>query len=65
MTDRIYNDLGFSVRDRLLILVEAQSTWSPNILIRALIYTVQTWQDIFSQEKINLYGSKKAPLPRP
>ena len=37
----IYNDLGFMVRgNQLMILVEAQSTWSPNIVIRALSHLV-------------------------
>jgi len=35
LTDNIYNDLGFMVGNRLLILVEAQSTWTVNIIIRA------------------------------
>ena len=38
LTDDIYNDLGFLVGDRLVILVEAQSTWTENIVIRSLIY---------------------------
>lgn len=38
VVDKPYNDLGFTVRDRLLVLVEAQSTWYYNILIRMLLY---------------------------
>lgn len=38
LTDNLYNDLGFTVGDRLIILVEAQSTWTVNILVRALLY---------------------------
>lgn len=38
LVNGIYNDLGFIAKDRLLILVEAQSTWSPNIIIRSLLY---------------------------
>ena len=62
----IYNDLGFIVRGKqLMILVEAQSTWSPNIVIRALIYLMSTYQDYFSENKIQLYGSKKVEMPKP
>ena len=62
----IYNDLGFMVRGKqLMILVEAQSTWSPNIVIRALIYLMSTYQDYFSENKIQLYGSKKVEMPKP
>ena len=30
----LYNDLGFTVRDKLLLLVEAQSTWTVNVILR-------------------------------
>ena len=65
LTDRIYNDLGFMVRDRLLILVEAQSTWSVNILIRAFMYLAQSYQEYFESNEMNLYASKKINLPKP
>ena len=39
-TDDIYNDLGFTKGDKLMVLTEAQSTWSVNIIIRALEYLV-------------------------
>ena len=62
----IYNDLGFMVRgNQLMILVEAQSTWSPNIVIRALIYLMSTYQDYFTEKTIQLYGSKKVDMPKP
>lgn len=44
-----YNDLGFSVRGRLIVLVESQSTWSVNIIIRAFLYLAQTYQDYFKR----------------
>ena len=65
LTDDIYNDLGFLVGDRLLILVEAQSTWTVNIIIRSLIYLMTTYQDYFTRTKQNLYKSKKVKLPKP
>jgi len=37
-----YNDLGMLVRDRLIILVEAQSTWNPNMPLRFLLYIADT-----------------------
>lgn len=43
LTDGIYNDLGFMRGDRLLILVEAQSTWTTNIIIRSLMYQMITY----------------------
>ena len=53
------------VGDRLLILVEAQSTWTVNIIIRSLIYLMTTYQDYFTRTKQNLYKSKKVKLPKP
>ncbi len=61
----IYNDLGFIARDRLMILVEAQSTWSPNIVIRAWMYLVTTYQRYFVEKKANLYGSRLVDMPKP
>ena len=62
----VYNDLGFMVRkDKLMILVEAQSTWSPNIVIRSLLYLMNTYQNYFTKYKVQLYGSAKAKLPKP
>lgn len=60
-----YNDLGFLAGERLLILVEAQSTWSENILVRVLIYLAQTIQRHISRSKQNIYGSKKVEIPEP
>lgn len=65
LTDGMYNDLGFMAGDRLLILVEAQSTWTMNIIIRALMYLVQTYHDYFDREGADLYGSRKVKLPKP
>ena len=62
----IYNDLGFMVRgSQLMVLVEAQSTWSPNIVIRSLMYLMETYQDYFRENKIKLYGSHKVDMPKP
>ncbi len=60
-----YNDLGFSVGNRLIILVESQSTWTLNIILRALMYLVQTYHDYFKRTSQNLYGSKKVNMPAP
>ena len=66
LTDNIYNDLGFTVGDKLMILVEAQSSvWTVNIIVRALMYLVQTWHDYFERTKQNLYKSKKVQIPIP
>lgn len=61
----LYNDLGFMVRNRLVILTEAQSTWSENIIIRVLLYLAQTFHDYLVQTKQPLYTSKKVQIPEP
>lgn len=65
LVDADYNDLGFSIGDRLVILVESQSTWTLNIIIRALLYLMQTYHDYFKRTKQNLYGSKRVNMPKP
>ena len=65
LIDDLYNDLGFLVRDRLMVLVEAQSTWTENILIRALMYLGHTWRNYLKRKQANLYGSRRVALPRP
>lgn len=65
LVDADYNDLGFSVGNRLMILVESQSTWTYNIIIRALMYLVQTYHDYFKRTNQNLYSSKKVNMPKP
>lgn len=65
LSDGIYNDLGFLVNNKLIVLAEAQSTWSENIIIRGLMYLVQTYQDYISQEELNVYGTRKVKLPKP
>lgn len=60
-----YNDLGFIVGNRLMILVEHQSTWTVNILIRFLMYLGETYQRYIRNNHINIYGTKAVELPKP
>lgn len=65
LTDNIYNDLVFLVGNRLMILLEAQSTWTMNIILRALLYLAQAYHDYFERTKQSLYRSKKVEMPKP
>ena len=65
LVDDLYNDLGFSIGDKLIVLVEAQSTFSYNIVIRALMYLVQTYHEYFVRTDQDLYGTRKATMPKP
>ena len=64
LADGIYNDLGFLLGKRLVILVEAQSTWSANIVVRALLYLVKTYNAYFKEHRQNVYDTKLVELPR-
>ena len=65
LVNDLYNDLGFRVGDRLIILVEAQSTWSPNILIRSLLYVATTYQNYINERNLDVYSSTKISIPKP
>ncbi len=65
LTNDIYNDLGFKVKDRTCILMEAQSTWSPNIVIRIMLYLVESYKEYINERGYNMYGSAKMELPVP
>ncbi len=63
MTDDLYNDLGFMVKDRLIILVEAQSTFSPNLAYRMHLYSALTLKNYADENKLDSYGTKKMAIP--
>ena len=63
--DRPYNDLGFLAGRRLLILTEAQSSWSENVLPRGLMYFAQTYLDYVNRQGLNLYRATALDLPEP
>lgn len=65
LVDQLYNDLGFMVRGKLLVLAEAQSSWSINIIVRILMYLAETWKEHIQSTGQNPYGSKKLRLPEP
>ena len=57
LTDDLYNDLGFRNGDRMMILVESQSTWSVNIIIRVLLYLAQTWNSTSKKRSKTAMGA--------
>ena len=66
LTDNLYNDLGIMVgNNRLLLLLEAQSNWTVNILIRILLYLAQSYHEYFERTSQSLYKSKKVKMPKP
>ena len=66
LTDNLYNDLGIMAgKNKLLLLLEAQSSWTMNILVRILLYLAQTYHEYFERTEQSLYKSKKVIMPKP
>ena len=67
MTNAICNGLGFMAEDRLVLLVEAQSTRTENIVVRSFLYLAQTYQDYLQDRNHpqSVYGTKKISISRP
>lgn len=61
----ICNDLGFLVKDRLVMLFEAQSTWNPNMTVRLLFYIAETFRRYITSSQQSEHSSAKLQLPKP
>ena len=59
ITNHQYNDLAFVFRNKLMIFVEAQSTWSINILIRLLLYLAETIQEYMHERNMKMHAKGK------
>ncbi|MEY8367838.1 Rpn family recombination-promoting nuclease/putative transposase [Anaerovoracaceae bacterium 42-11] len=58
-----YNDLSFTVEDRIIVMAEHQSTINPNIPLRLLGYSTDTYTKIIDTDR--LYSSTQVKLPTP
>ena len=58
------NDLGFTIGDKYVLLVEAQSVWDVNITLRMLFYTLGTYQRYVAENGLNLHSNKPLSLPK-
>ena len=58
-----YNDLGIQVRDKLILLVEAQSVFSVNIPLRMLMYLAATYKEYVAKHELSLYSTKAVTVP--
>ncbi len=58
-----YNDLGIQVRDKLILLVEAQSVFSLNIVLRLLLYLAATYKEYVMTHELSLYSTKAVSVP--
>lgn len=65
LTTGQYNDVGIQVRDTLILLIEAQSLFSVNIVLRIFLYLAATYKEYVEEHKLNLYGTAAVTIPRP
>ena len=65
LVNDVYNDLGFMVGNRLIVLAEAQSTFNPNMALRFLIYMAHTYRDYIKEKGLDIYGRKQIKIPEP
>ena len=60
-----YNDLGFTVGNRYVFLIEAQSRWNPNIALRILFYFVETLRRYLADTNQSEHSYSKVKVPKP
>ena len=61
---QIHNDLGLLVRNTLIVLLEAQTKWTMNIIFRLVGYYYNTVVAYLRRTMISLDDTVRAPLPR-
>jgi len=59
----MFNDVAFVLDDRLVVLIEHQSTVNENMPLRMLLYIVEIYNRMIAKE--DLYSRKMFPIPRP
>lgn len=63
LTIHPYNDLGLLARGKLIVLAEAQSTWSVNIIFRLADYYFDSAMSYLTMKKADLHSSVKVDIP--
>ena len=63
LTIHPYNDLGLLARGKLIVLAEAQSTWSVNIIFRLADYYFDSAMSYLEIRKADLHSSVKIDIP--
>ncbi len=60
----IKNDLAFLIEGQMHLL-EAQSTWSPNMPLRGLFYFSNLYQGYVAKNELDIYSHRLLRLPKP
>ena len=58
------NDVSFLIGDEM-VLMEHQSTYSPNMPLRGLQYFERLYTKLIEERELDLYGTSLLPLPTP
>ena len=62
LTNHPFNDLGILVRRKLIVLAEAESDWSENVIYRLAEYYFQTQQQFINETGMNVHHRAKIDL---
>lgn len=65
LVNTLYNDLGFFVKDKFVMLVEAQSAWNPNMPLRMLFYLAETYRRYLADTIQSEHSSTRVKIPKP
>jgi predicted transposase YdaD len=63
ITQKQINDISFTIDNRLVVLIEHQSTINNNMPLRLLMYIARVYEKIIDHKKI--YWTKLEKIPRP
>ena len=63
LVNGIHNDFALQVRDKLMIFMEAQSTYNPSIAMRIALYYFETMMRYIEKNNISIYDDYKIPVP--
>ena len=65
MVNTLFNDLGFVVGNRYIELVEAQSTWNPNMTLRMLYYLAESYKRYLEETNQSEHSKTRVTIPQP
>ena len=57
------NDLGFIVKDKMMLLVEAQSYYLPSVLLRSFVYLISTLERYLKERGIDVGYADESEVP--
>ena len=61
----VKNDLSCLIQNRLIVIIEHQSTVNENMPLRMLFYVNELFRQFIANKKQSLYKTKLIPLPKP